>query len=163
MYYPASLKVCNATKPQERNVGNAQFLFACITRGIKILQWSSALRKKTKTISLSWNTWLYLSPQPHFIPCFPSPQLSCYTGLLASPPYMPCSYSHKAFACAFAPLGMLFSALFAYLIITYSKITAKLSSLTRSIHESLLYNPHHISNFAFIYDYLIISLFPTRL
>ena len=50
---------------------------------------------------------------------------------------------------------------FTCLIITYLKITAKLSSLTRSIPESLLHSPYHhsVNNSVFIYVTIWLSAY----
>lgn len=162
MYYPASFTFLNASQPWERNIRQRALPFCLHCSGMKILQWSNALRKKTKIITLSWNTLPhqdYFSLQSHSILCPPYPRLLFYqpSGI---PPYTPCSCSHRAFACAFALPEMLFSIVFAQLSITYSQIIAKLSTLTRSVHESLLHSSYYSSNFALICIIICFKVIP---
>lgn len=156
MYCPASFTFLIASKSWGRDVRQCTFPFCLHCSKTKMLQWPNALGKKTKTLpcsGITCLTWTYLSLPPHSMLCPPHPpQLP---GLLlyqppGIPPYMPCFCSHKALACAFGLSKMLFSTFFAQLSIKYSQIITKLSSLTRSIHESLLHSIFYSSNFSLI-------------
>lgn len=136
------------------------FFLLGITPGSKILQWSSALRKKTKTISLSLNTWLYLSLQPHFIPRSPFPLFSCYTGLLTSALicHVPIATGllHMLLLhleCSFPP-----SLLSYLLLIQRSSYIILLDKVSSGISHILI-----IALILHLFMCLIIKTFPTRL
>ena len=87
MYYPASFTFLNASQPWEKDGRQCTFSFCLHCFGMKILQWSNALRKMIKIITLSWNTLpphqdLFLSPASFYTIC-PLTFLFCYPSLLA--------------------------------------------------------------------------------